>query len=99
MPESSRSRYIVECVWSGYHAGQVKPCHRRVMPKARALRFAALSSVQFTDGTTMSVSARPAKPREKVIEIDGYTHLLNKFLDAGKTGFVRVADLQGGSDA
>lgn len=93
MPETSRSRYIVECVWSGYRPNQSKPCHRRVMPKARALRFAAISSVQFTDGTSMSVSVRPAKPREKVKEINGYTSLLNKFLDAGKTGFVRVADL------
>lgn len=89
--ENSRSRYVVECVWGG--PSRSWTCHRRVHPKARALRYAQITSVQFDDGTSMSVSVRPAKPREKVREINGYTTLLNRFIDAGKVGFVRVADL------
>lgn len=44
MPETSRSRYVVECVWSGY-----RPSSEALPSPRHALRFAAISTVQFTE--------------------------------------------------
>lgn len=92
-------RYVIEGEWSGYRSGQRAICHRRVFPQKRAEKFATITRVQFTDGTTMTVTIRPAEHREKVKEIPAYDTLLQNFLDLGMSGFCRVADLipQGGA--
>ncbi len=86
-------RYIVECVWRGYR-GQLVPCHRVVIRYRKEIEaLQKIKSVSFTDNTTMSVSVRPANLREKIREIRGYIELLDKFVRAGKTGFVHVNDI------
>ena len=84
-------RFVVECVWSGYHSGQRHPVHREVTLNPK--RYEGITGVVFTDGTTMSVVVRPCEPREKVREIHGYGRLLNDAAALGLKGYVRVADL------
>ena len=90
----SRKRYVIECIWSGYNSGQSRPCHRTVtiIPKA----WDGLHTISFTDGTTMDVSIRECKPREKVKELKGYVELLNKFAwnkELCSKGYVSVMDV------
>lgn len=87
-------RWIIECEWSGYTSGQRRICHRKVITNKRAAeRLGSLHTVQFTDGTTMSVTVRPCTLREKVEERNGYGSLLDDLTFAGFTGFANVADL------
>lgn len=86
----NEKRYVVECVWSGYRASQSCPCHRMVETRRRAKRLTKISTVAFTDGTTMSVAVRPALPRERVKEINGYNQLLDDILSVGLEGFVTI---------
>ncbi len=87
-------RYVVECIWRGYR-GQLVPCHRRVIRYKRQVQaLSKIHSVGFSDNTTMSVTVRPAKPREKVKEIRGYDELLADCVRLGLTGFVHVDQLQ-----
>ena len=87
-------RWIVEGIWSGYRASQSRPCHRVIVRNRKtAEAFAKIDTVVFTDGTTMSVPVREAKPREKIQEIHGYTSLLNDFRYRGMTGYCSVSDL------
>lgn len=91
---SGPKRFVVECVWSGYVSSQARPCHRTVETGRRVAALQKIDGVIFTDGTTMSVSVRPAAPREKVQEIHGYDQLLSDFARRGMTGWCRVADLR-----
>jgi hypothetical protein len=89
---SHRKRYVVECVWSGYVSSQSRPCHRTV-ERNFIERFKALHTIAFTDGTTMSVTVRECKPREKVTEIRGYSSLLRDAVMDGHKGYVSVTDI------
>lgn len=73
----SRKRFIVEAEWSGYTSGQRRVCHRTVETLFRA-GYDALHSHTFGDGTYMTISVRDAKPREKVMQFNGYDQLLRK---------------------
>jgi len=84
-------RTITECYWHGYRASQDRVCHRTVH-KGKS-PYAAISNVRFTDGTTMSVSHREAKPRERVKELHGYDSLLRDLIREGLKGFVSVEEL------
>ncbi len=89
----SIKRHIVECVWRGYR-GQLVPCHRVVIRYRKEIQaLQKITSVGFSDNTSMSVSVRLAAPREKVKEIHGYNELLDDCVRAGKTGFVHVDEL------
>lgn len=85
------ARYVIECTWSGYHVGQRRVCHRMVIRNPE--RFARVSGILFTDGTTMSVSIRPCGPNERVQELDAYSSLLSEAAASGMTGYVSVAKL------
>lgn len=91
------TRFVVECVWSGYQASQSRPCHRMVeTQRYRVEALKQISAIQFTDGTTMSIDVRPCYPREKVQEINGYRQLLSEIIEKKRSGFVTVASLQEG---
>lgn len=87
------TQFVVECVWSGYRPSQERVCHRSVEPKRFADAVAKFTRVEFGDGTSMTVSVRPRKPREKVEVMKGYTSLLRQFVDLGVTGVGRVCEL------
>lgn len=73
-------RYIIEGEWSGYHSGQTRVVHRTVHGRSyKKLRDFAESahSIGFTDGTSLRLSVRDCKPRERVKEINGYGSLIN----------------------
>lgn len=76
-------RYVVEGEWTGYTSGQRKIVHREVITKKRAERLKRLHAVDYTDGTSLLVFVREAKPREQVQEIHGYTSLLRKAEEHG----------------
>ena len=86
-----RPRYILEAIWSGYHSGQSKPCHRTVT--RRPGLYKDIKSVIFADNTHMTVSLRECKPREKVHEIHGYNQLFDKIIGRGLTGHIRIEDM------
>lgn len=73
-------RWVVEGEWSGYRSEQRRVCHRTVELPKRAREIAALHSIRFTDGTYLELSARQAKPRERVQIIRGYVDLINDCL-------------------
>lgn len=88
-------RYVLECNWSGYTSSQSRYCHIEVITAKRAEAFKDIGVIRFGDNTRMSVNVRPAKYREKVIEVKGYSELLRKVLKSGLKGSVSVNDLKG----
>ena len=87
-------RWILEGTWSGYRSGQERVCHRRILKSKRSVEFwEPIHAVVFTDGTTMTMTIRECKPREKVTEIHGYDSLLMKFKCRGMTGYCHVSQL------
>ena len=85
-------RYVLEGVWSGYHSGQERVCHREIVTGRRAKTLQGLHTVEFTDFTKLYLKLRPALPREQVKEIRGYDRLIRQCEALGKS-FVKVADL------
>lgn len=90
-------RYVLECNWSGYTASQSRCCHREVITEKRAEMWKDkdIHAIRFDDNTHMSIHVRPAKYREKVAEIKGYSQLLWNVLVSGLKGSVSVNDLKG----
>lgn len=86
-------RTITEGTWSGYMPAQSRVVHRTVH-KGKS-PFAQIDSVQFTDGTRLDLTHRPAKPREKVNEIHSYDKLLWELKYLGQTGYCSVRALDG----
>ena len=86
-----RSRYVLEGIWSGYHAAQKQPCHRTVTRTPNL--YKDIHSIIFTDNTYMTISLRECKPRERVTEIHGYDSLFNKIIGRALKGHVRVEEL------
>ena len=87
------TRYVLEGEWSGYTSAQRRVVHREVVTNRKRIdRLRDLHTIQYTDGTTLLLRLREAKPREHVEERDSYGSLIR---DAEKmTGsFVRVADM------
>ena len=83
-------RYILEGEWSGYRSSQRRVAHRVVTKHPK--RYEKLKTIRYTDGTTLDLSIRPCKPREKVAEIHGYDSLIDKALTKEKS-FVTVEEL------
>jgi len=88
------TRYIIEGEWSGYSSSQRRIVHRTVnnssFKKLRAWVEKA-GSILYTDGTSLFLSVRDCKPRERVKEINGYGALIN---DCAFYDCRSVADLQ-----
>lgn len=93
LPLPLARRWIVECEWSGYRAGQARICHRKVISPKEARRYEKITGVEFTDNTRLNVVVRPLMPREQVKEINGYSELFQDIFRSGKTGYVRIIDL------
>lgn len=75
------TRWIVECVWSGYRSSQERACHREVIRRPKlAENLSRVTAIVFTDGTQMSVSVRACQPREKVKEILGYKRVIGDLM-------------------
>lgn len=71
-------RYVIEGEWSGYTRAQTKIVHREVTTlKYIAEWFEKNRCISFSDGTSLHLSVREAKPRERVPEIHGYDQLLD----------------------
>ena len=70
-----RQRFVVEAEWSGYTSAQRHVVHRTVETLFRR-GWDNMPLHVFGDGTSLHVTIRDAKPREKVKEIHGYTAML-----------------------
>lgn len=76
----SAGRFVIEGEWIGYRSSQDRVVHRQVYPGAfKKLRAWAEKThcIRYTDGTTLVLTVRDCKPRERVKEIRGYTKLIN----------------------
>lgn len=85
-------RYVIEGEWTGYVARQQKIVHREVIDdkkvgKGFVEKAKALRTIVYTDGTSLYVTVRAAKPREKINELLGYRSLIR---DAVRKGGARV---------
>jgi len=74
-------RYVLEGEWSGYTSAQTRVCHRTVITDPSYLK--GLTSIRFTDGTTLDLVVRKCTPREKVLVVNGYTSLIDKCVAKG----------------
>ena len=86
-------RYVVEGMWSGYRSSQTRICHRTV---TRYPEWFKVHTIRFTDGTTLDITVRLCKPREKVHLIHGYDDLIteaNSFDRERDSGYVTVEEL------
>lgn len=71
------ARHVIEGVWSGYTSSQSHVVHREVSTSRALIEWARETyAISFTDGTSLNLSVRPCKPRERVIEKHGYTSLI-----------------------
>lgn len=77
----AKERYILEGEWSGYRSGQCRVVHRTVTTNPE--RYKDLSSIRYTDGTTLDLTLRKCKPRERVEIRDSYGKLIEKCLSQG----------------
>ena len=82
------ARFVLEGEWSGYTSSQARIVHREVIDATRAKRLEKLDSIRYTDGTCLFISVRPAKPRERVVEIHSYDRLIREAEASGKTCYV-----------
>lgn len=74
------TRYVLEGIWRGYRSSQDHPVHREVIRPSQKKFLDWLRNtfcIRYTDGTTLELHVRPAKPREKVQEINGYRSLIH----------------------
>lgn len=80
-------RYVLEGEWSGYRSSQRRVVHREVISEE-----IPLSCIRYSDGTTLDITVRPAKPRERVQKIGGYTKLVREAMALNKS-YVTVDEL------
>jgi hypothetical protein len=86
-------RYVVEGEWTGYTSAQRRVVHREVVDAKRGERLKGLHAIVYTDGTSLLIRVREAKPREKVERINSYGSLIRE-AEAKGGSRVLVADLQ-----
>lgn len=79
------TRYVLEGEWTGYSSAQRRVVHREVVSGKRAERLKSLRAIVYTDGTSLLLWVREAKPREKVETINGYGSLIRKAEALGKS--------------
>lgn len=92
---SARQRFILEGEWTGYVARQRRVVHREVLTGALAEAAKKLHAIVYTDGTSLLLHVREAKPREKVQQINGYTSLIRDALKTGRS-HVLVSEMEAG---
>lgn len=87
------SRHILEGEWTGYSSSQRRVVHREVVSGKRVERLKGLHAIVYTDGTSLLLWVREAKPREKVEVINGYGPLIREAEALGKSR-VLVSELR-----
>lgn len=84
-------RYVIEGEWSGYQSSQQRVVHRHVTKNDRLADWVRKTyGIQYTDGTTLALSVRLCKPRERVEETPAYLELIEKCF---RKGVSSVAEL------
>jgi len=86
----SRKRWVIEGTWSGYTGSQRHVCHRVVTTNPDKFD---VTCIGFSDNTTMLITKRECKPRERVTEKHGYDRLLEECAIKGLSGYVNVSQL------
>jgi hypothetical protein len=92
--QEATMRYVLEGTWRGYKSSQDAVVHREVVQGNRKSYLAWLQKtfcIRYTDGTTLELNVRPAKPRERVVEKHGYRSLID---DCFHQNVSAVADLK-----
>lgn len=73
-------RFVIEGEWSGYRSSQQRVVHRSVhagsLKKLRAWAENTYA-IRYTDGTSLCLTVRDCKPRERVHEVRSYMTLIN----------------------
>lgn len=87
------TRFVIEGAWSGYTSAQKRVVHRTVHhASGKRLRAWAENThgIRYGDGAMLYLSVRDAKPRERVVELTGYSSLI---ADCCRHNVSRVDDL------
>lgn len=89
------TRYVLEGEWTGYRSEQRKIVHREVITsEKRADLLRQLHSIVYTDNTSLLLHLRPARHREQIHEVLGYSSLIAQALrEKPGQSRVLVADL------
>lgn len=74
-------RFVLEGEWSGYRSEQRRVCHRTVTKYPE--QYKKLTFIRFTDNTSLDLTLRECKPRERIKEIHGYDELISKCIQHG----------------
>jgi|HubBroStandDraft_4_1064222.scaffolds.fasta_scaffold39605_6 hypothetical protein len=71
-------RWILEGEWTGYTSAQRHVVHVQVFKGRPDLRawLERNRAIRYTDGTSLILRVRDAKPREKVVEVVSYYSLI-----------------------
>lgn len=85
-------RYVLEGEWTGYVPRQQRVVHREVVNAKRAEKLRGLHAIVYTDGTSLLIRVREARPRERVETINSYGTLIRE-AEAKGGSRVLVADL------
>jgi hypothetical protein len=87
-------RFVLEGTWRGYTSRQDHVCHREVCSESKAAWANDTYCILFTDGTTLELRARPAKPREKVELKAAYTSLIDECFRKGVNSVAELSNLE-----
>ena len=72
-------RYVIEGEWTGYRYGQQRIVHRTVHTNPKLEEWVNNTyGIRYTDGTSLVLSTRPLKARERVKEIPSYDKLIRQ---------------------
>lgn len=86
------TRYVLEGTWTGYTMGQSRVVHREVIDTRHTSSkyiesLRRLHMITYTDNTSLILSLREARPREKVKRIASYSSLIQEAVASGKRHF------------
>jgi hypothetical protein len=75
------ARFVLEGEWTGYTSAQRRVAHREVIDERKhgkgfVEKIKALRAIVYTDGTSLLLSVREAKPREQIKILNGYGELV-----------------------
>lgn len=86
------TRYVLEGEWTGYTSSQQRVVHREVVSAKKAGSLRHLHKIIYTDGTSLLINVREAKPREVIKPMHQYDDLIRDAIKHGGN-VVRVADI------
>jgi hypothetical protein len=92
-----KRRFVIEGEWIGYRPSQDHVVHRSVHPHnlTRLKQWAEnVHAITFTDGTSLRITVRDCKFREKVQQIHGYDSLIEECFFHGVNSVEALAALR-----